>query len=160
MPEHRMIRYSITNEVIKHIYKTMSREDVHRAATPILCWFVYTHYFITRDIQYIYMIDQTLNLRSKVMKGCCHRKPNQVWAPKHVPQRGNRLQLYSWVVWHRENNYSSIFNKCGTTWCIILYKFLPQKRPGEEKAGMFRSFRARHFIPQPFSSSAFHNTCL
>lgn len=102
-----MIRYSITNEVIKHIYKTMSREDVRRAATPILCWFVYTHYFITRDIQYIYiyiifsgsdMIDQTLNLRSKVMKGCCHRKPNQVWAPKHVPQRGNRLQLYSWVV--------------------------------------------------------------
>ena len=44
------------------------------------------------------MVDQTLNLRSKVMKGCCHRKPNQVWAPKHVPQRGNRLQLYSWVV--------------------------------------------------------------
>lgn len=50
-----MIRYSITNEVIKHIYKTMSREVVRRAATPILCWFVYTHYFITRDIQYIYI---------------------------------------------------------------------------------------------------------
>lgn len=48
-----MIRYSITNEVIKHIYKTMSREVVRRAATPILCWFVYTHYFITRDIQYM-----------------------------------------------------------------------------------------------------------